>query len=145
LPNPWFFQTLEVLSNYSFPRRCRLIKTDDFSSVFNFRKRLCGKFLAMHYCYNSLSWPRLGMVVGKKTARSAVERNYMRRVLREQFRHSQAELKNVDLVVRTQTVFGRNDYPAVVLEFAELLGRLRHQADVQTGTQTKAPAQGVSG
>ena len=99
----------------------------------------------MHYCYNSLSWPRLGMVVGKKTARSAVERNYMRRVLREQFRHSQAELKNVDLVVRTQTVFGRNDYPAVVLEFAELLGRLRHQADVQTGTQTKAPAQGVSG
>jgi len=99
----------------------------------------------LHYCHNPLTWPRLGMVVGKKTARSAVERNYMRRVLREQFRHRQAELKNMDLVVRTQKAFGRNDYPAVVLEFAELLGRLQRQTDVQTGTQTKAPTQGVTG
>ena len=99
----------------------------------------------MHYCNNPLTWPRLGMVVGKKTGRSAVERNYMRRVLREQFRQRQAELKNVDLVVRTQKVFGRNDYPAVVLEFTELLGRLQHQADAQTVTQTKEPPQGVSG
>jgi ribonuclease P protein component len=133
------------LPNYSFLRQCRLSKTDDFSSVFNFHKRLSGKFLALHYCYNPLTWPRLGLVVGKKTARSAVERNYMRRVLREQFRHRQAELKNVDLVVRTQKVFARNDYPMVVLEFAELLGRLQRQADAQTGTQTKAPTQGVSG
>jgi ribonuclease P protein component len=133
------------LPNYSFPRQCRLIKTDDFSSVFNFHKRLSGKFLALHYCNNPLTWARLGMVVGKKTGRSAVERNYMRRVLREQFRHRQAELKNVDLVVRTQKVFGRNDYTAVVLEFTELLGRLQHQADAQTVTQTAAPTQGVSG
>jgi ribonuclease P protein component len=133
------------LPNYSFPRQCRLIKTDDFSSVFNFHKRLSGKILALHYCNNPLTWPRLGMVVGKKTGRSAVERNYMRRVLREQFRHRQAELKNVDLVVRTQKAFGRNDYPAVVLEFIELLGRLQRQADAQPVTQTTAPTQDVSG
>ena len=69
------------------------------------------------------------MVVGKKTARSAVERNYMRRVLREQFRLSQAELKNVDLVVRAQKVFRHNDYPEVTVEFAELLCRLQRQVD----------------
>ena len=83
------------------------------------------------------------MVVGKKTARSAVERNYMRRVLREQFRLNQAELKNVDIVVLTLKIFGHNDYPAVVQEFAELLRRLERQAEKPA--RIKVSTQSISG
>ena len=102
-----------------------MIKTDDFSSVFNFRKRISGRFLAIHYRYNQLGWPRLGLVIGKKTARLAVQRNYMRRVLRELFRTRQADLAPVDLVVRSQRMFTRADYAQIRQEFGELLGKVR--------------------
>jgi ribonuclease P protein component len=107
----------------------RLIKTDDFSSVFNFRKRISGRFLAIHYQQNQLGWARLGLIVGKKTARLAVNRNYMKRVLRELFRKQQSQLQSVDLVVRTQKPFARTDYQLVEQEFAELLSKLHRQIE----------------
>ena len=113
------------MTKFSFPSRAKLIKTDDFSSVFNFRKRISGRFLAIHYRYNQLGWPRLGLVIGKKTARLAVQRNYMRRVLRELFRTRQADLAPVDLVVRSQRMFTRADYAQIRQEFGELLGKVR--------------------
>lgn len=113
------------MTKFSFPSRARLIKTDDFSSVFNFRKRISGRFLAIHYRYNHLSRPRLGLVIGKKTARLAVQRNYMRRVLRELFRNQQADLTAVDLVIRAQRLFTQADYAQLRQEFGELLGKIR--------------------
>jgi ribonuclease P protein component len=107
-----------------FPRQARLIKTDEFSSVFNFRKRISGRYFAVYYRDNQLPRPRLGLVVGKKTASSSVSRNYMRRVLRELFRKQQSKLKKVDVVIRVQRAFGYREYPAVALEFADLVGRL---------------------
>ena len=122
------------MTKFSFPSRARLIKTDDFSSVFNFRKRISGRFLAIHYRYNQLGWPRLGLVIGKKTARLAVQRNYMRRVLRELFRTRQADLAPVDLVVRSQRMFTRADYAQIRQEFGELLGKVRRPPAISDKT-----------
>jgi ribonuclease P protein component len=106
------------------PRRARLIKTDDFSSVFNFRKRVAGPYLIIYYRYNQATHPRLGMIVSKKVAASSVKRNYMRRVLREFFRKQQSRLGNVDLVIRVQKSFSRQDFSAIQQEFANLTARL---------------------
>lgn len=122
---------VKALPNYRFPRKARLIKTDDFSSVFNFRKRISGHFFAIHYQRNQLGWPRLGLIVGKKTARLSVSRNYMRRVLRELFRAQQSQLASLDLVVRTQRAFDCKDYPAVKLEFYQLLAKLQRYNNPQ--------------
>ncbi len=111
----------------AFPRVSRLTKTDDFSSVFNFRKRISGHFLAIHYQHTAHGHPRLGLIIAKKTTRLAVDRNYARRVLRELFRNSQHQLISVDMVVRTQRSFSRADYASVVQEFSKLTTRLtRH-------------------
>jgi len=85
----------------------------------------------MHYQYNQLGWPRLGLVVAAKTARLSAHRNYMRRVLRELFRAQQRNLKNVDLVVRTQKTFASTDYSVVEKEFTEMLSKLRRQTEQQ--------------
>ena len=122
------------MTKFSFPSRARLIKTDDFSSVFNFRKRISGRFLAIHYRYNQLGSPRLGLVIGKKTARLAVQRNYMRRVLRELFRTRQADLAPVDIVVRSQRMFTRADYAQISQEFGELLGKIRRPPAISDKT-----------
>lgn len=44
--------------------------------------------------------PRLGLVVGKKQLKKAVDRNIFKRVIREQFRLCRSTLPAVDLVVR---------------------------------------------
>ena len=123
-----------VLAKFSFPNRAKLIKTDDFSSVFNLRKRISGRYLALHYRYNQLGWPRLGLVIGKKTARQAVQRNYMRRVLRELFRTRQSDLQPVDLVVRAQRLFTRSDYAEIRQEFGELIGRMKPVSPTMTAS-----------
>lgn len=108
----------------SFTKQAKLIKTDEFSSVFNFRKRLSAKYLVVHYQPNSLQHARLGLVVGKKTAKLSVSRNYMRRVLREFFRLQQDEIRPVDLVVRVQKKFDRSDFILIKQEFATLMAKL---------------------
>ncbi len=85
----------------------------------------------MHYQYNQLGWPRLGLVVAGETTQLSVHRNYMKRVLRELFRAQQRNLKNVDLVVRTQKTFCDTDYSMVEKEFFEMISGLCHQTDQQ--------------
>ena len=54
---------------------------------------------------NTLGHPRLGLVVSKKNARRALDRNRIKRLVRESFRHVSAELSAVDVLVlpRRQT------------------------------------------
>jgi ribonuclease P protein component len=114
---------------FGFPSRVRIIKTDDFSSVFNFRKRISGHYLAIHYQYNSLETPRLGLIVGKKIAKRAVDRNYMKRVLRELFRVNQHDIASLDLVVRVQRPYGPSEFSHLVDEFGGLLRKLGRQVE----------------
>ena len=116
-----------------YDRRRRIVKTDDFSSVFNFRKRISAKYLAVHYQPNVAGHCRLGLVVGKKVAKLAVHRNYMRRVLREFFRVQQQSINQVDLVVRVQKKFEKQDFIQVKLEFDALIAKINQRT--QTGRQ----------
>ena len=109
---------------FSLTKQSKLIKTDDFSSVFNFRKRIASKFLVMRFKPNKLDFPRLGLIVAKKTAKLAVNRNYMRRVLRELFRLSQHEIAALDLVIQVQKNFEKPDFSVIKKEFDGLLSKL---------------------
>ena len=113
-----------------FTKKAKLIKTDEFSSVFNFRKRISAKYLAVHYQPNILGRPRLGLVVGKKIARLAVDRNYMRRVLREFFRIQQHEINHVDLVIRVQKKFEKEDFVQVKQEFVTLIAKINQRTQM---------------
>ena len=48
---------------------------------------------------NSRHAPRLGLVISRKAAGSAVKRNRIKRQVRESFRNSQQQLGNLDIVV----------------------------------------------
>jgi ribonuclease P protein component len=117
------------VATFRFTKQAKLIKTDDFSSVFNFRKRISAQHLAIHYQPNTLSHARLGLVIGKKTAKLAVSRNYMRRVLRELFRLQHQEICQVDLVIRVQKKFGKVDFNQIKQEFNELIAKLNKRVN----------------
>ena len=112
---------------YRLVKQAKMIKTDDFSSVFNFRKRISTQYLAIHYQPNMHQRARLGLVVGKKIAKLSVSRNYMRRVLREFFRTQQHDICHVDLIVRVQKKFSKADFNKIKQEFDSLIGKLNQR------------------
>ncbi len=116
-----------MVQTYRLVKQAKMIKTDDFSSVFNFRKRFSLKYLVMHYQPNTLQCARLGLVVGKKTAKLAVNRNYMRRVLREFFRLNQHDICHVDLIIRVQKKFDKVDFIQIKQEFDSLIYKLNQR------------------
>ncbi len=116
-----------MVRTYRLVKQAKMIKTDDFSSVFNFRKRFSLKYLVMHYQPNSFERVRLGLVVGKKTAKLAVSRNYMRRVLREFFRLNQHDICHVDLIIRVQKKFDKVDFLQIKQEFDTLIYKLNQR------------------
>jgi ribonuclease P protein component len=115
------------MSNFRFYKQAKLTKTDEFSSVFNFRRRLSSEFIVMHFKPNVLNQPRLGLVVSKKIAKSAVSRNYMRRVLREMFRTNQVLINPCDLIIRVQKKFNPLDFKQLESEFEKLILKLNSQ------------------
>lgn len=117
-------QTLRLI------KQAKMIKTDDFSSVFNFRKRISTQYLVIHYQPNTCQRARLGLVVGKKTAKLAVSRNYMRRVLREFFRLKQHEISHVDLIIRVQKKFSKVDFIQIKQEFDMLIVKLNQRVSL---------------
>ncbi|HYN53776.1 MAG TPA: ribonuclease P protein component [Methylotenera sp.] len=115
------------MASFRFTKPAKLIKTDEFSSVFNFRKRISAQHLAIHYQPNTQQHARLGLVVGKKTAKLSVSRNYMRRVLREFFRLNQQNICHVDLVIRVQKKFDKVDFVQIKQEFDTLIAKINQR------------------
>jgi len=99
----------------------RLRKTDEFSSVFAFRKTLRGKRFEIRYRPNSAATARIGVVVAKKFVRFAVKRNLVKRIVRESFRLSREKLPHCDIVVRVVARLEVFDKRALRSEMDELL------------------------
>lgn len=112
------------MASFRFTKQAKIVKTDDFSSVFNFRKRISHQHLVLRYRVNDTNVARLGLIVSKKTAKLAVQRNYMRRVMRELFRLNQHHLPTVDLIVQIQKAFDKSEFAQIKIEFQKLIKKL---------------------
>ncbi|WP_093288828.1 ribonuclease P protein component [Solimonas aquatica] len=80
-------------------RRARLLKPAEFKAAFAQGRRLHESGLTLVVVANELGHPRLGMAVPKKAVALAVERNRIKRQIRESFRIRQTELPAADFVV----------------------------------------------
>jgi ribonuclease P protein component len=117
-------------ARYTFPRSCRLLKTDEFSSVFNFRCGKTGRFLNVYAQPNvTNASARLGIVVGKKQLRTAVARNLAKRVVRDVFRLHQHDLPNLDYIVRIIKPFTQDQSAIVRNELLLLLKKSKRCLD----------------
>ncbi|MFJ3057871.1 ribonuclease P protein component [Herbaspirillum sp. NPDC087042] len=93
-----------------FPRDRRIVKTDEFSSVFRLRPVFRTEHFVLYACRNSRPQARLGVVAAKRLAPRAVTRNTIKRATRELFR--QAELPAVDCIVRLSRPLNSKRDPA---------------------------------
>jgi ribonuclease P protein component len=90
----------------AFPRPNRLTQAADFERVFKYAHRSGDKFFTVLYCRNTLQYPRLGLAIAKKRVRLAVERNRLKRIIRESFRRAKSQLLGVDIVIMARDPSG---------------------------------------
>ncbi|AGW92495.1 ribonuclease P [Ralstonia pickettii DTP0602] len=103
-------QVLPSVSAHAFPKAARLTKTDEFSSVFALRPRRRSPHFVLYVRANDRPEGRLGVVVGKKFAPRAAERNLVKRMARELFRQRRDELAGRDVLLRLQAKFPRAEF-----------------------------------
>ena len=109
---------------WGFGPSLRLHKTDEFSSVFAFRRVVRGRYFALHYAPCRTDEPRLGLVVAKKLARRAVLRNLVKRIGRDVFRHAHASLPRYDVVLRLSAPVASVTKREMRADMLGLFGRL---------------------
>ena len=97
-----------------FARDRRIVKTDEFSSVFRLRPTQRTAHFVLYTRVNQLSHARLGVVVAKRFAPRAVTRNTIKRVTRELFRVT--HLPAIDCIVRLSTPVNKKTGPATTVK-----------------------------
>jgi ribonuclease P protein component len=118
-----------VSEDYSRARR--IVKTDEFSSVFRLRPVQRTAHFVLYTRSNALNNARLGIVVAKRFAPRAVTRNTIKRVTRELFR--QSVLPPIDCIVRLSKPVNSKAEPASTARLkaklrSELIQLLRSQS-----------------
>lgn len=76
----------------------RLVNPDDFKRVFSKGRRVHQPPLSLVYVVNGLAHSRIGLAIGKRLARRAIERNRVKRLVRESFRVRKQEVEGMDCV-----------------------------------------------
>jgi ribonuclease P protein component len=110
------------MARYSLGKECLLRKNREFDRVYRTGKRLHGKGFSLIWSDNTLPWNRLGISVRKKTGR-AVDRNRIKRIIREAFRlHRQDFPSRSDIVITVRPGFSLHSPAEVMASVSGLLG-----------------------
>jgi len=104
---------------HGYARDRRIVKTDEFSSVFRLRPVQRSAHFVLYVRPNALPHARLGVVAAKRFAPRAVTRNTIKRVTRELFR--QAALPSIDCIVRLSKPVNSKSGPATSARLKTIL------------------------
>ncbi|PKM10428.1 MAG: ribonuclease P protein component [Gammaproteobacteria bacterium HGW-Gammaproteobacteria-3] len=84
---------------FSFPKQSRLRKPAEYKKVFANPVKSTDTYFTLLAIGNCYGYPRLGLAIAKKNIRKAVDRNSIKRTVRESFRSRQHKLISIDVVV----------------------------------------------
>jgi ribonuclease P protein component len=92
--------TVLIKEGYTFPRHVRLLSSRDFQAVFRDNSsRLSDQNWTLLARQNKFDYARLGMAISKRVLNRAVDRNRIKRIVRESFRSHQIDLCGLDVIV----------------------------------------------
>ena len=92
------------MTDRRFGRQHRLLAREQFDAVLRHPHiRMASGTFRLAACRNRVGFARLGLVVAKRVLRHSVDRNRVKRCIRETFRSAMNDLPAVDVVVRLAT------------------------------------------
>ncbi len=86
-----------------FTRESRLLTPSQFQAVFSKPLRFGSSHITVLTNPNSNNQKRLGLAIAKKRIKLAVDRNQIKRLIRESFRLNQHKLPNIDMVIMVKS------------------------------------------
>ena len=117
------------LLNFGLPKDNRLRKPREFQEVYKNGTRFEGRFMTVFIMPSETSFQRLGITASKKAVGKAVHRNRAKRLLREAFRLSRAELSelnvNYDWVLNARRSLLKVKLEKPLEEFRQIAARIR--------------------
>ncbi|WEK33258.1 MAG: ribonuclease P protein component [Candidatus Pseudomonas phytovorans] len=122
-----------------FSREKRLLTPRHFKAVFDSPTgKVPGKNLLILARENGLDHPRLGLVIGKKSVKLAVQRNRLKRLMRDSFRLHQQSLAGLDIVIVARKGLGDVENPELHQHFGKLWKRLARSRPTPAVTANSA-------
>ncbi|MCJ8169430.1 ribonuclease P protein component [Atopomonas sediminilitoris] len=113
------------MTDQSFSRDKRLLTPRHFKTVFDGTTgKVPGKQVLLLARENQLDHPRIGFVIAKKSVRLAVQRNRLKRVIRDSFRRHQEQLVGWDIIVLARKGMADQDNDELHAHFVKLWKRL---------------------
>lgn len=108
-----------------FPRQHRLLSPSEFKPLFDQPTwRASSQHFLLLVSENGLAAPRLGIVIGKRRVKRAVDRNLLRRLMRESFRHRTMELSGLDVVILVRADLHHPDKRLIAEELGKVWTKL---------------------
>jgi len=115
---------------YEFNRESRLLTPGQFQSVFTKPIRFGSSHITILVSQNPDNNNRLGLAIAKKRVKLAVQRNRIKRLVRESFRLNQHELPNIDIVVMVKSGTDKLDNTQINQQLEKIWRKIiqRHKA-----------------
>lgn len=117
-----------MTGQHSFRPSHRLHSGEDFDRVYRHGRRSGDNLFAVNALPNPLGHARLGMSVSYKSVGKAVRRNYLRRLIRDVFRHACPHLPPLDYVVTSRPGAREASHPDIVRSLERLIGDATRRA-----------------
>jgi ribonuclease P protein component len=76
-----------------------MLRPAQFKRAYAEGRRFSNEFFTFNVVPSEVTWARLGMSIAARNLRRAVDRNRIRRLIRESFRVHQSQLPRVDIVI----------------------------------------------
>lgn len=105
------FFKIKIMSQHllGFGKKKRLLTAADFKAVFDKpSKKIHSNHLLLFVKIGEQTAARLGLAITKKKLKNANERNRLKRLTREYFRHYQHQIAPVDVVLIVKTRYDKN-------------------------------------
>jgi ribonuclease P protein component len=117
-----------MLPNQTFNRQQKLLLPSDYKFVFNQPIRSSDKLITILAKKNPVqNNSRLGLAVAKKSVKTAVQRNRIKRLAREFFRTNQAKIACADYVVLVRKGVEQAENQQIVQSLSKQFNYLKKQ------------------
>lgn len=125
---PFQTQRLSLLTpRLGLPKACRLLASTGFTTVLRGGKKTNDTLFSVYTAPNQLPQARLGVTVSRKVSSRAVQRNRIKRQVRESFRQHRLTLCGVDLVVIARPQAANSDNKTLKAALQQHWERIQRQ------------------
>lgn len=127
------------MTTFGFSKQQRLLKPAEFQRVFDQASlKASTRNLLLLAAPNKLQQARIGFVLSKKQVRLAVQRNRIKRIIREYFRLHYEEISPIDVIVLARKGFDRLGNDDINTSFDLLCRKLIRQVQSSNKIGTNA-------